>query len=420
MALKRNAAWNLAGMGLPLLAAAVFIPPLLAGLGDAAFGVVALLWTLIGYVSLFDFGVGRALTVRLSQLRHAGQADDARHALWAGLLITAVSGLAGAILLWALAPSIAHWLEISDVLREDTVAAFTIVALGVLPATLASGLRGALEGQNRFAVSNVIRIAFGVLTFGLPVLAMQIHGVALAWIALYLVVARWLFCLLAVLPLYRDLKGEISRVKIRQHSTGLFSIGFWVSVTGVIGPLMIYGDRFFVGVVVGAEELPYYAIPQEGLLRLLIIPNALAGALLPALAALSPMQMGVVCRQNSRRIAAFMFVVCALSLALAEPALSWWISPEFAEKALPVVVVMMLGVWVNSLAQVPYTVLHAAGKTKLTALFHLAELPVYFLMLYVLASLFGLPGAAAAWGLRALMDYLLLHFAAKRQLREGS
>jgi O-antigen/teichoic acid export membrane protein len=36
-----------------------------------AFGVLTLIWALIGYFSLFDMGVGRALTYELSKLRGA-------------------------------------------------------------------------------------------------------------------------------------------------------------------------------------------------------------------------------------------------------------------------------------------------------------------------------------------------------------
>lgn len=66
----------------------------------------------------------------------------------------------------------------------------------------------------------------------------------------------------------------------------LFGFGSWVTLSGVIGPLMVYGDRFFVSAAVGANLLPLYAIPQEGLQRLLLIPGSFCGALLPRLSSL--------------------------------------------------------------------------------------------------------------------------------------
>jgi O-antigen/teichoic acid export membrane protein len=109
-----------------------------------------------------------------------------------------------------------------------------------------------------------------------------------------------------------------------------------------------------------------------------------------------------------------MLVICVLSAALAYPALMLWISQEFARSALPVVLVLCVGVWVNSMASVPYTLLHAKGNPRLTALFHLAELVLYVLALWALSARFGLVGAALAWLARVLLDWVLLHLAVRR------
>jgi O-antigen/teichoic acid export membrane protein len=81
MSLRNNTLWNLAGSGLPLIAAAL-IPFMLHRLAiitqTEAFGVLTLIWALIGYFSLFDMGVGRALACELSKLR-AKPADNDRH-----------------------------------------------------------------------------------------------------------------------------------------------------------------------------------------------------------------------------------------------------------------------------------------------------------------------------------------------------
>ena len=66
MSLKRNTFWNLAGNGLPFLLGAVTIPYLIRHLGVEAFGILTLIWGLIGYFSLFDFGLGRALTQQVA------------------------------------------------------------------------------------------------------------------------------------------------------------------------------------------------------------------------------------------------------------------------------------------------------------------------------------------------------------------
>jgi O-antigen/teichoic acid export membrane protein len=94
--------------------------------------------------------------------------------------------------------------------------------------------------------------------------------------------------------------------------------------------------------------------------------------------------------------------------------LAVWISAEFAHSALPVALILCVGVWMNSLAAVPYTLLHAKGNPRLTAIFHVAELLLYLLALWMLTAQFGLVGAALAWVARVALDWILLHFAARR------
>lgn len=415
MSLKHNTLWNLAGSSLPLVAGAVLIPYTLRHLGNESFGILTLIWGLIGYFSLFDLGVGRALTVQLSRLEASGQIVEIGPTLRAGMLLTLGAGLGGAALVCALAPSLAkHWLKISPVLQQDAMLAFLIAALGVLPTTLASGLRGALEGLDKFAASNISRILLGLWMFVVPAFAVYFHGNALWVITLYLVLGR---CLV-VLGIGFQLRSHLRRVDKaplqKRHIKALWNYGMWVSVTGIVGPLMVYGDRFFVSAALGAEQLPLYAIPQEGLLRLLLIPVALTGALLPHLANMDDDAAVRSYQRNSLRVTACMFVACLLAAALAYPVLAFWLSAEFAQAALPVVLILCVGIWINSMALMPYTLLHAKGNPRLTAIFHLCELVLYLFAVWFLSSRFGLPGAALAWVARVALDLALLRLAVRR------
>lgn len=414
MSLKRNTLWNLAGSAVPLLAGVALIPYTLASLGHEAFGVLTLVWGLIGYFSLFDLGVGRALTFQLSQLRARGQGREIGPTLRAGLLLTLAAGLFGALLVGMLAPGLAtQWLRISPALQADAMLAFLIAAAGVVPTTVASGLRGAMEGLDRFAASNLNRIVLGLWMFVLPAWSVYAHGTALWLITLYLVLGRCLAALGMALQLRSHLVATGARLK-KRHLQGLWRYGLWMTVSAIVGPLMVYGDRFFVSAAVGANQLPLYAIPQEGLLRLLLIPMALTGALLPRLAAMGEAEGLRTYHQVYGRVRAAMFALCLAAAALAYPVLSVWISAGFAQAALPVVLVLCAGAWINSIAMVPYTLLHAKGNPRLTAIFHLTELLIYLLALWCLSSWLGLLGAALAWVLRVLLDLVLLQLAVRR------
>ena len=423
MSLKKNAVWNLAGAGLPLLGAAAFIPYCLYALGKEAFGVLTLIWALIGYFSLFDFGTGRALTYELSKLREGNQKEKIQTTLKAGLILTFFSGALGTLIILGLAFQLSHhWLNISPQWQADTYLAFLIAAAGIIPTTLASGQRGALEGLDQFGASNINKIFLGFCMFILPALSIWLHGASLSHIAFYLVISRFLVVVIGVIQLKEyllsPLKSALSTDSLLKHMRGLISYGLWLTVTGIISPMMVYGDRFFVSAAVGADQLSLYSIPQEGLIRLLIIPIAICGALLPTFTLLTDQeQLNAAYKRNHRRLALIMLAISIFCAVLAYPVLSLWLSEDFAKQALPIVLIFSLGIWINSIAVMPYILLLSKGKTALTAQFHLFELFVYILTLYFLSNKYGLIGAAWAWVIRVTLDLILLHFAAERVLK---
>ncbi|MFZ6674842.1 flippase [Undibacterium sp. Xuan67W] len=430
MSLKRNTIWNLVGNGLPLLAAAACIPYTLRHLGAEAFGVLTLIWALIGYFSLFDFGAGRALTYEISRLISGNHEQAIPDVLRAGLLLTALTGLLGTLIMFVLAPFLAQsWLKISVPWQHDSQLAFQIAAIGVIPTTVTSGLRGALEGMDRFRASNLNKIFLGFCLFILPAISIYLHGPGLWQIALYLVIARLLVVASSFFQLREFLispgKQTIASVATDQthlatRMRSLMSYGLWVTVSSIISPLMVFGDRFFVSAMVGADKLSVYSIPQEGLMRMLIVPMAICGALLPLFATITTAKELEACyHQNYKRMALIMAGLCIATALLAYPALSIWLSPEFAIAALPITFILTTGTFLNGTALVPHTLLHAQGRTKLTAQFHLLELVVYVAVLYVLATEYGLIGAALAWTIRVSIDWLLLHFAVKRSLTKN-
>jgi len=407
------------GNGLPLVAGLLCIPYTLRILGNESFGILTLLWALIGYFSLFDLGVGRALTYEMSKLTAKEASGEIPPTLQAGILLTFCAGLFGAIVVISLAPSLASgWLKISPERQLDAKLAFQIAAIGVIPTTVTSGFRGALEGLGYFGRSNSNKIFLGFCMFILPPFSLMLHGTQLWVISMYLVGARFVVALMSVVQLRHYFFNTDNKTLLKQYLKRLLSYGFWVTVTGIIGPLMIYGDRFFVSATVGASQLPYYAIPQEGLQRLLILPGAICAELLPQLAVLARTELKATYLRNYRRMALIMFGVCALAALLAYPVLSFWISPEFSKKSLPIVLVLIVGIWLNSIATVPYTLFHAMGNPRITAIFHLIQLIIYILVLYWLTKYFGLIGAAVAWVVRVLLDLVMLHIASRKIVAE--
>lgn len=408
MSIKKNTLWSLAGSGLPLIAAAALIPFTLKTLGNETFGVLTLVWVLIGYLSLFDMGVGRSLTYELSQLKAENKPHEIAQTLKAGVLLTLITGLVGAGAIWLLAPYLSAWLKISPHIQADATSAFRLCALAVIPTTITSGLRGALEGLGDFAASNIIKLIIGFSMFTMPAIAISLHGASIAQITLYLSAVRVLVLLLAFWQLRLFLKQALNIKLIHSNVKRIFHYGAWVTVTGIVSPIMVYGDRFLVSNMLGAAELTFYAIPQEGLFRLLIIPGALGAALMPLLSSAKSNDIVTIYHIYFTKIAKLFFAICAISAVVAYPFLYVWLNPLFAQKTIVIVLILLIGVFINGVSQIPYTFVQAQGKTKLTAMYHLTELALYIPLIFLFVNWLGLLGAAVAWVIRVIVDFVLL------------
>src|SRR6266481_8921050 len=106
--LARNTVWNLIGSGAPMAVAVFCIPILIGGLGKERFGVLALAWALIGYASLFDLGLGRALTQLVARKLGAGEDREVPTLVWTSLLLMLLLGVVGATVVGLLSPWLVH------------------------------------------------------------------------------------------------------------------------------------------------------------------------------------------------------------------------------------------------------------------------------------------------------------------------
>jgi len=102
-----------------------------------------------------------------------------------------------------------------------------------------------------------------------------------------------------------------------------------------------------------------------------------------------------------------------LAVVLVQPFLAVWVGPALADPAASVGAILLLGLWVNGLAYVPFALLQAQGRPDVPAKLHVLELPPYLLALWLGLSHFGVEGAAWAWTARAGADAALLFLASR-------
>ncbi len=434
----RSAIWSLMGTVLPMIAGIVAVPFLVQSLGPDRLGVLSLIWVVVGYFSFLDMGLGRAVTVAIASERVDATVpgiEELSILSTASMLLLGV----GAIMAVCLALVVEGWgvpVKLSSPSFAEEVRLAVLWMLPSLPLLLvSSALRGQLEGAGAFRSLNLLRIPTGVMLVAGPCLA-ALHSPHLAWACASILIVRIVHVgvLLALVAHHAAMKIlKLMAALVQQASAAwlrrLLAFGGWVTVSNVVGPVIVYVDRFVIGAVMTAASVAFYAVPFDVVSRLPILVAALCAVLLPEFARLSRDAEGRAGGADRMRTLATRSTVVSLMVVgtmvligwLAAPwALQQWLGPDFAARSTVVTQVLVLSFGVNALAQIPFTALQATGRVRPVALLHLAELLPYCAVLYAGIRWFGVEGAAGAALLRSVIDYLVLAWMWHRHSASGA
>jgi O-antigen/teichoic acid export membrane protein len=407
-----------------MLVAAFCIPLLIKGLGTDRFGVLTLVWALIGYATLFDLGLGRALTQLVATKLGSGQDGEVPTLVWTSLLLMLLLGLLGAMVVVLLTPWLVNRaLHVPGLLGHETLYSLYLLGLSIPVVISTAGLRGLLEAYQRFGLTNALRIPMGVFAYAGPLLVLPFSK-SLFPVVTVLVVGRviaWgahLLLCLKVMPTLRH------RIVWRRAAVGpLLRFGSWMTITNIVGPLMVTLDRFVIGSLLSVGAVAYYATPYEVVTKFWLIPGSLLGVMFPAFSTSFVQDRSRTAQLYSRSVKYLLltlFPLILLVVVLAEDGLRLWLGTEFARHSARVLQWLAVGVFVNCLAGAPFAAVQSAGRPDLTAKLHLIELPVYLIALFWLTKVHGIEGAAMAWTGRVTFDALVLFGLAKRFLPIGS
>lgn len=427
--------WVLLGNVVPMLAALAAVPWFLQRLGQERFGVLSLVWVVVGYFSFLDMGLGRAVTVAVAPYRLPGagpgaSAGDgllherdilgAASALLGGVGLGICALLAVALALWGLPINMS-----SEQLRQEATYAVWVMLPGIPLLLLSSILRGHLEGAGAFRPLNLLRTPTGVLLVLGPCLT-ALFTPSLVWACAAILLVRAANLLVLIQLVAREMSLRL-RELVRTLLFGghlvwlrrLLSFGSWATVSNLVGPVIVYIDRFVIAAMLTASAVAAYSVPFDVVSRLPVIVASLCSVLLPELARFSarsdpgsPHAAGGTARHMVRQstIASALVVVALVVMAMiaAPTALLWWLGADFANQSTAVTQVLLLAFGVNAMAQIPFTALQACGHARAVALVHLLEiLPYVGLVIWAVGS-YGLLGAAWAWTLRGILDYAAL------------
>ena len=381
----------------------VAVPVMIHSLGFTAYGMYGLAFTIVGFGSYLDFGLG------WTTARFVAEADVRRDAallsatLRAAILYQLTVGLLFVAVVVPSADGIARFLLPSQEQHAATMTAvIRVAACSFLLSSVAGVLISALRGTRHFAMATAASVTGLTLSVGgATTVAGLGYGVVSAAFAqsvgagAALAVAFW--------ACRESVSRSDSRISVRSQLRAMLSFSIW-NYLNRLGQLVSSElDKVVVGRFAGAAYLPFYLVPYGLTQRL----NAVTG---PALTAIYPTAT-VGQYDRTKFLAQYFSAARAVHVLTASGALAmffWgprfleaWIGPEMAAHGAFFLRAFTVGFWVLSVGSFDGGCIEGWNHPRATAAIVFislaAAIPIAITLFPIIGAAHAVAVAVAAW-----------------------
>lgn len=369
------------------------------------FGTYLIIMTILGYSGLLELGMSRALIKQFSS--EYRDEREANITLASGFYAMLGLGLFGTVTLLIGSQVAEFFFSLpSSVLLGIKISSFALPAI-----LLTQVFHAYLEGSLRYGSILKIKLVSSILEASLLITTLLING-DLYTLLVAFCIGKYVTLVLAYI--YCSGLKLIERQLFSKRKVGdMVKFGGWLTISSIVGPVMVYFDRFFVSGEFGLEVAEQYLAVSELAIKIAIIPTAIARVVFVLMARLS-------ISENKTSTVGYKSVLVSVSPLLlsvvlfAEPALNLMFDNRTTDLSVLAFRILCVGLFFNAIAQIPFAKLLASGRSKTTAKIHLYELLPYLALLYFSIEHYGIVGVSVVWALRCFVDCLVLIIASRR------
>ncbi len=389
-ALSRNALWSVAADATPFVFAIAAVPMLIHLIGPERFGLLSIVWVLVGYFNLFDLGLNRAITHFAAKAIGAGRPEEVPQILWSGMAMMMAVGGAAALGLVLFAAEAASWLKVAPQHEAETIYAIRWLALAIPFVIAGNAFKGVLQARQRFKAVSAVQIPLGACIFLGPVLVAWLGFPQISALAFGLAASR----IAAAAAFYWHVREGLAvagaPAVTKVQLIPMLKYSGWIASSNFIGPLLVNFDRLFIGRVLGAAAVAHYAAPFDAIFRTAVVPHAIAAAVFPSVSAThksDPQAVLSATKMALQTVFVLMFPCYLFAALFAREILLIWINVEFSDAGYLVLIILSAGMFMNSVTLIPSAVVQGSGRSDLTAIGHIIEVPFFMMGLYFVCRL---------------------------------
>ena len=378
----------------------IFISPyIIHHLGDEAFGIWILIFSITGYYGLFDLGIRSSIVRYVAKYSATDEREELNRLVntamfsYSGIgVVTMVITVAAAYFVPSLFPKIEA--QAVPTARWLLLMVGTAVSLG-FPLGVFSGI---LEGLQRFYLLNLVNVSSTLLRALLIVVALR-HGGGLLWIAFITVSMPLVNGLVNAVSVFRHQPLRLgfsyfSRASLRLIA-GYSGTTFLIIVAG---RLRFKTDAVVIGSFVSAAAITYFTIGSRLVDYASEVVTSLAQIFVPmssqsdAKGDLDGLRKILIL--GNRACAFIIFPITAVFTILGKSFIEAWVGPKYVGTSYPVLLVLLFPTTLMLAQSASGRILWGMAKHRTWAMVVLAEGVANLVLSIALVRPYGILGDA--------------------------
>ncbi len=413
---KINVAAGLVSQSASILCALICLPITLRTVGEAEFGTIALIISVMALMGVFDAGLGRATTKIVAENHGDAGIERAATFLWASITIQFVLGVGFALVarFYLLTSDFGPMRQFTTDVQAQKL--FVTVAPCLPFLVIIGSLRGALEGNRRFILVAAVKWIQNSTLYIIPAILGTL-GCNLTTIISALALSRVVCALIYLICCVRCF-GTIFRFKRKYLIQDIHTVKFiaWLSISSIAVTLLTNIDRITLGGISGPQELAIYVLSMEIINGLGLLPGAISTVLLPQFAGKNiagdrTASNLLLLKNGLRAICLVILPIVVIVAFYSQFLLMVWQNAPLAEKAHWVFFTGVIAAFFNAVGWIPTTFLIGNGRTKIIALTQLIQLPFQAIFLFIFCRKYGAEGAMTVFLVRVVLETGVLFYA---------
>jgi len=410
VALFKNVGSSWFALGLNISVGIFISPYIIHHLGDDAYGLWVLIFSITGYYGLFDLGI-RSSIVRYVATYSATHNREELNRLISTALFT-YSGIGAIAILITLTGSfyVNSIFRISPDFLHTARWLFLVVGSAVALGFPVGVFGGVLEGLQRFYLLNFTSMGASIMRAASIVIAIR-HGYGLLAVAVITVSMPLISgfvnaaVVLSILPLRLSIKN-FNRDSVRRIAT--YSSSTFIII--VAARLRFKTDAMVIGKFIGAAAITYFTIGSRLVDYTGDVVNGLAQVFVPmssksdATGDLAGLKKILIA--GNRACALIVFPITASLIILGKSVIEVWVGARYIATSYPVLLILLIPTATMLAQSACGRILFGMAKHRTLALAVLLEGTTNLILSIVLVRRFGILGDAVGTALPLLCTTL--------------